>query len=225
MNIVVTGAGKGIGYAIALRLAGDGHQVIAVSRNTSAFGNTAPAGIIPLALDLESEQAASLLSAQIQQHFASLDVLINNAGYLVNKPFDQQSSEDFDRQFAVNVKIPFLLIKEFLPMFSANAHVVNISSMGGFQGSAKYPGLSLYSASKAALIALTECFAVEESAKHIAVNCIASGAVQTEMLAKAFPGYQAPLSASDAAEFIADFALRGHQWFRGKVIPMTLSNP
>ena len=225
MNIVVTGAGKGIGYAIALKLAGDGHQVIAVSRNTSAFGNAPLTGIIPIAIDLESDQAAEILAKQIQQHFAAVDVLINNAGYLVNKPFDQQSSVDFDRQFAVNVKIPFLLIKEFLPLFSAKAHVVNISSMGGFQGSAKYPGLSLYSASKAALIALTECLAVEESAQHIAVNCIASGAVQTEMLAKAFPGYQAPLTANDAAVFIADFALHGHQWFRGKVIPMTLSNP
>jgi NAD(P)-dependent dehydrogenase (short-subunit alcohol dehydrogenase family) len=105
------------------------------------------------------------------------------------------------------------------------AHIVNISSMGGFQGTSKFPGLSAYSSSKAALSGLTECLAEELKDKNIAVNCLAIGAVQTEMLAKAFPGYKAPLSAKQMAEFICNFSLTGHLYFNGKIIPVSSTTP
>jgi NAD(P)-dependent dehydrogenase (short-subunit alcohol dehydrogenase family) len=105
------------------------------------------------------------------------------------------------------------------------SHIVNIASMGGFQGSSKYPGLSCYSASKAALACLTECLAGEFTESGIKVNCLALGSVQTEMLEEAFPGYKAPVDAQEMAEFIADFALKGHKFFNGKILPVAVNNP
>jgi NAD(P)-dependent dehydrogenase (short-subunit alcohol dehydrogenase family) len=112
-----------------------------------------------------------------------------------------------------------------LPALAPNAHIVNISSMGGFQGSLKFAGLAAYSTSKAALCAFTELFAEEYKATGIHMNCLCLGAVQTEMLAAAFPGYIAPTSASQMAHFIADFALNSGAFFNGKIIPVSSSNP
>jgi NAD(P)-dependent dehydrogenase (short-subunit alcohol dehydrogenase family) len=97
--------------------------------------------------------------------------------------------------------------------------------MGGFQGSAKFKGLSLYSASKGALAILTECMAEEFKEKNINVNCLALGSVQTEMLAKAFPGYKAQSSPAEMAEFIANFALNAYKQINGKIIPVSASTP
>ena len=105
------------------------------------------------------------------------------------------------------------------------SHIVNITSMGGFQGSSKYKGLAYYSASKAALACLTECLATEFSEAGIKVNCLALGAVQTEMFEEAFPGYKAPVDAREMGEFIADFALKGHKFFNGKILPVAVGNP
>jgi NAD(P)-dependent dehydrogenase (short-subunit alcohol dehydrogenase family) len=105
------------------------------------------------------------------------------------------------------------------------SHIVNIASMGGFQGSSKYKGLSYYSASKAALACLTECLATEFQESKIKVNCLALGAVQTEMFEAAFPGNKAPVKAHEMAEFIADFALKGHKFFNGKILPVATNNP
>jgi NAD(P)-dependent dehydrogenase (short-subunit alcohol dehydrogenase family) len=105
------------------------------------------------------------------------------------------------------------------------SHIVNISSMGGYQGTSKYPGLSYYSASKAALAILSECLAVEFRELGIKVNCLALGSVQTEMFSEAFPGHRASVSAEDMGEFIAEFALTGHKVFNGKILPVAISNP
>jgi NAD(P)-dependent dehydrogenase (short-subunit alcohol dehydrogenase family) len=110
-------------------------------------------------------------------------------------------------------------------MMPSGSHIVNISSMGGFQGSSKYKGLSYYSASKSALACLTECLANEFSEYGISVNCLALGSVKTEMLDKAFPGYKAPVDAKEMAEFISDFALTGHKFFNGKILPVAVTNP
>jgi NAD(P)-dependent dehydrogenase (short-subunit alcohol dehydrogenase family) len=105
------------------------------------------------------------------------------------------------------------------------SHIVNISSMGGFQGSSKYRGLSYYSASKAAIGCLTECLAIEFSEAGIKVNCLAIGAVQTEMFEEAFPGLKAPVSASEMGRYVSEFALNGHKFFNGKILPVAISNP
>ena len=97
--------------------------------------------------------------------------------------------------------------------------------MGGFQGSSKFPGLSLYSASKGAVAVLTEAMAEEFKDEGISVNCLALGAVQTEMLEEAFPGYKAPLSADEMGKYIAGFALTGNRYFNGKILPVSVSTP
>jgi short-subunit dehydrogenase len=224
MNIIVTGAGKGIGFEICKKLLVDSNnEVIAISRDIRKLTPLATENenLIPFSLDLEKDDYSKIIS-RLQ---GNIDILINNAGYLINKSFSKIDNTDIERSFQVNVSAPFKLIQLLLPHFNKNAHVVNISSMGGFQGSAKFPGLSVYSASKAALACLTECLAEELKEQQIKLNCLCLGAVQTEMLHNAFPGYEATVEASDIASYICDFAKNAHKYINGKIIPVSLSTP
>lgn len=230
MNIIITGASRGIGKEVAIQLTNSGENtVIAIARDKKKLNALKkdvedPARVIPIAFDLRNGDY-ELLAKEIRGHFSEIHVLINNAGTLINKKISRMSSEDFDLMMDVNVKSAFLLSQALIPLFEPNGHIVNISSMGGFQGSAKFPGLSLYSASKGALAILSECMAEELREYKISVNCLALGAAQTEMLTEAFPAYKAPLSAEQMAAYIADFAIKGHQFFNGKILPVSLSTP
>ena len=104
-------------------------------------------------------------------------------------------------------------------------HVVNIGSMGGVQGSVKFPGLSAYSSSKAALANLTECLAEEYKETPIRFNCLALGSVNTEMLKDAFPGFEGSNEPNEMAKFIKEFALTGYKFYNGKVLPVATSTP
>jgi NAD(P)-dependent dehydrogenase (short-subunit alcohol dehydrogenase family) len=228
MNIIVTGASKGIGFEVAAKLAQDGNNtVLAIARSAEGlsqlpvneFGN-----LHSIPFDLGDEDYSRLVD-RVVGVIPCVDALVNNAGYLVARPFAELGAQDFDQLFEINVKGPFRLIQALLPYFSRGSHIVNIGSMGGFQGSVKFPGLSLYSASKAALAVLSECLALELKDLGISANCLALGSAQTEMLSKAFPGYKAPLSAADMGAFIAEFTVDGHKWFNGKVLPVSLSTP
>ena len=233
MNIIVAGASRGIGYEVVRHLARQGgHRIIAVSRSSAGLEKLAEAcragqdsPVVPVALDLGSGDAGKDLLPVVRQEFDGVDLLVFNAGYLVNKPFAALDGDDFDRSFNVNVRAPFLLIQALLPHFSDNAHVLTISSIGAYQGSAKFHGHALYSASKGALAVLTECLAEELRDRSVKCNCLALGAVQTEMLAEAFPGYRAPLTPEEMGAFIADFGLTGHRFFNGKILPVSLSTP
>jgi NAD(P)-dependent dehydrogenase (short-subunit alcohol dehydrogenase family) len=97
--------------------------------------------------------------------------------------------------------------------------------MGGVQGSAKFPGLAAYSSSKGALITLTELLAEEFKQTGPSFNVLALGAVQTEMLEEAFPGYKAPLTATQMAQYIIDFSLTGNTFYNGKVLEVSSSTP
>ncbi|MEI6576361.1 MAG: SDR family oxidoreductase [Bacteroidota bacterium] len=234
MNIIITGAGRGIGFALCQEfLKEPGHTIIAISRSLEALNAMSGSAsyatlnmstLIPFRFDL-SMGAYSELKAFVEMHFDKLDVLVNNAGQLINKPFEQLSVVDFDAMFDTNVKAVFRTTQILLPLMQPDTHIVNISSMGGYQGSAKFPGFSLYSASKGAVAVLTECLAEEFKEKGIKVNALALGSVQTEMLAEAFPGYAAPLLPAQMAVYIKDFALNGHKVFNGKVLPVALSTP
>ncbi|MBC7865490.1 MAG: SDR family oxidoreductase, partial [Bacteroidia bacterium] len=149
------------------------------------------------------------------------------AGYLVNKPFAEISQTDLSKIYSVNVFGPFHLVQSLLPLMGKNqkAHIVNIGSMGGVQGTSKFPGLSAYTSSKMALAGLSECLAEELKEKNISVNCLAIGAVQTEMMEEAFPGYKPPHTAAEMASFIGDFAINGHKFFNGKIVPVAVSVP
>ncbi len=229
MNILITGASKGIGFQTALKLAQQkGHRVLALSRSETGLQQLqaqAPDKIVVLPFDLTKPDWQTLLS--MLEDWNELDVLVNNAGRLVNKPFLELKASDWHEVFGNNFFSVIELIKQLLPYLqkSAKAHIVNIGSMGGFQGSSKFPGLAAYSASKAALANLTECLAEEFKDQKIAVNCLAFGAVQTEMLEAAFPGYQAPLSSEEMAEWVAWFCINGQQFFNGKILPVSVSTP
>mgnify|MGYP000981542700 CR=1 FL=1 len=233
MNIIVTGASRGIGYQAALKLANKcGHNILAIARSEEK--------LISLKNKVEAEHPSSNLDYlvfdfykgdyteleyQIKNHFSHIDVLINNAGYLDAKPFLEITPSNFDQTFAVNIKAAFLLSQIAVPLMKEGAHIVNISSMGGFQGSVKFPGLSVYSASKGAVSLFTESLAFELMEKGIKVNALAFGAVNTDMLHSAFPDYNAPLSAEEMGEYLADFACSAGKYYNGKVLPVSVSTP
>ena len=112
-----------------------------------------------------------------------------------------------------------------MPFINNDGHVINISSMGGVQGSSKFSGLSAYSSSKGAVITLTELLSEEYKNTGPSFNVLALGAVQTEMLELAFPGYKAPVSSKEFAEYLLNFALNGHKFYNGKILPISSSNP
>lgn len=227
MNILITGAGRGIGLEVAIQAAKAGHRVMAVSRKTvyPAPEDAIAGSIIPFRFDLTSHDHLPLIHALEDHGMTGPEVVICNAGILVNKPFGMLSDTEIENIFSVNVFSVFRLIRVLLPSLKPDCHIVTIGSMGGFQGSSKYPGLSAYSASKAALACLSECLAAELEPLKIKVNCIAPGATDTDMLKEAFPGYKAPVTAVDMAGEILRFALHAHTVINGRVIPFALSNP
>ena len=232
MNILITGAGKGIGFEVTKIFATQPNRIFAISRNCKQLiklkdNNNCRAELIPYSYDLQQVFKEEVLFQAIKKHFNSIDIIINNAVCLINKPFNQTEIEEARHLFNVNFFAPARIISELLPQLSTSGckHVVNIGSMGGFQGSAKFSGLSYYSASKAALASMTECLAAEFKSTPHRFNCLALGSIQTEMLEEAFPGYQAPLTPDEIAEFIVDFALRSGKFLNGKIIPVALSNP
>lgn len=228
MNIVLTGASRGIGFELVKLFLQAGHQVYCLTRHTEALTKMGHANLHPITTDLVSEQSMEAAAAQILESAGRIDVLINNAGSLVNKPFKEIAYSQLEYVYRINVFAPFKLVQLLKPAMGEGkepSHIVNISSMGGFQGSAKFAGLSAYSSSKAAVAGLTECLAEEFKGRNISVNCLALGAVQTEMLKEAFPGYEAPLSSRQMADYIFDFALHGQKYYNGKILPVSLSTP
>jgi NAD(P)-dependent dehydrogenase (short-subunit alcohol dehydrogenase family) len=229
MNILITGASSGIGFQTALQLAEHGHTVFAVARSANKLQELKAANnaIQAITGDITEEHFLHRLKQEISFQTNTLNVLINNAGYLVNKPFETLTPEDWQEVYSTNLFAPVNLIKMLLPLFpsTGKSHIVNIASMGGIQGSKKFKGLSAYSSAKAALIGLTECLAEEFADKNIAVNCLALGSAQTEMFSKAFPGVTAGTTAETMAHFVAQFATEGHKLFNGKIIPVANSTP
>jgi 3-oxoacyl-[acyl-carrier protein] reductase len=236
MNLLITGASKGIGAALAESASAAGHTVLLVSRNSTRLelvaGNcNRMAGMelahaIPFDLtdlsDLQDE-----FTTRIEAITGRLDAIVNNAGQLINKSFLQVTPREARGIFDTNFFAPAFLIRACLPLMAGSElkHVVNITSMAGYQGSAKFAGLSYYSASKAALGSLTECLAQELKVQEVKVNALAIGSVQTEMLAEAFPGLRAPLVPSQMAEYLLWFTLEGSKYFNGKVLPVSRSTP
>jgi short-subunit dehydrogenase len=236
MNIIVTGASRGIGYDLVKQFAGNGnHHVIAIARNKEKLQQLVreceeinnQARVMPIALDLVKILDNPGLLTDKSIPMDHIDILINNAGNLIKKAFINSSISEAYTIFNINFFVPAFIVKKLMIRMGnkKTTHIVNIGSMSGFQGSSKYPGLSYYSASKAALAAFTECLSAEFKDLNIRVNCLSLGATQTEMFHEAFPGHKASLSAAEMATFIADFALNGHKYFNGKIIPVSISNP
>jgi 3-oxoacyl-[acyl-carrier protein] reductase len=229
MLILVTGASRGIGFELVKQFSvREGALVLAVSRNIRPLKKAAASrhNILPVMADITKEEGIKKLFSLVKKLDSPLSIIVNNAGAILKKDFKKVGLAEMLQVYHTNVFAPFFLIQRLLPFMSRRgSHIVNIGSMGGVQGSSKFPGLSVYSSSKAALCGLTECLAEELRPAKISVNCLALGAVQTEMLGTAFPGYKAPVNAAQMAEFIVHFAETGHKFFNGKIIPVSSSTP
>jgi len=221
-TIVISGASRGIGFELC-RLSKEADlQVIALSRNIQPLEEL---DISTFSLDLSDPSSLTPFLDYLNEKKIQIDFLVNNAGTLVNKAFKDSTWDVFEAVYKVNVFGLAELTRLSLPFMKSSGHVVSVSSMGGIQGSSKFPGLAAYSSSKGAVITLTELLAEEYKESGPSFNALALGAVQTEMLAEAFPGYQAPLTAVQMAQYILDFAQKGHHFYNGKVLPVANSTP
>jgi short-subunit dehydrogenase len=223
-NIIVTGTSRGIGLELALIFANAGHNVLALSRKTPQVLMEHP-NITCLSIDLSKENDFLKVENFLATSWKNVDAIVHNAGALLLKPFSETTITDFENIYKVNVFAVATLTRIALPFLKKGSHVVTISSMGGIQGSIKFAGLSAYSSSKGAVITLSELLSEEYKEHGISFNVLALGSVQTEMLAEAFPGYEAPLSAKEMADYICNFTLTGNQYFNGKVLQVSSSTP
>ncbi|WP_103071057.1 SDR family NAD(P)-dependent oxidoreductase [Aquimarina sediminis] len=224
-NIIITGASRGIGYELAKLLADEGHQILALSRNEKPIADLQHKNIDTFSFDICNVESHKKMIDYISSSWEQVDILVNNAGMLLNKPFAEISTQDFEDVYKVNVFGVAEITRLVLPFMKPGSHVVTISSMGGIQGSMKFPGLAAYSSSKGAVITLSELLAEEYKESGIAFNVLALGAVQTEMLEEAFPGYQAPLTAIEMASYIREFSLTGNKLYNGKALQVSSSTP
>jgi 3-oxoacyl-[acyl-carrier protein] reductase len=218
-NIVITGASRGIGLGLVQWFSKNNHHVWALSRNIAPIEVLNAPNVRAFSVDIANPEALQEWSETASPK--SVDVLINNAGKLINKPFAETSQSDFELVYKVNVFGLANLTRTLLSKMDINSHVVNISSMGGINGTSKFPGLAAYSSSKGAVSILTELLAEEFKETGPFVNALALGAVQTEMLSEAFPGLNVPMDSITMAAYIAEFALSGHQFYNGKVLPVS----
>ena len=225
-NVIITGTSRGIGFELLKLFAEGGYNVLALSRNECPVQDLKLKNVSCFSFDLSNKESYKKVKSYIEIKWNNkVDILINNAGLLKNKSFSDLTMQDFEMVYKTNVFGVAELIKTVLPSMKAGSHVVTISSMGGVQGTVKFPGLAAYSSSKAAVINLTELLAEEYKDSGISFNVLALGAVQTEMLEEAFPGYKAPISAIEIAQYIFDFSINGQKYYNGKLLQVSNSTP
>ena len=222
-NIIITGTSSGIGLELVKIYSKNGYNVISLSR--SDLPAKGLVGVEHMNFDISKKESLVNLVNLVKNKYKKIDILINNAGKLINKSFKDLSKDDLYDIYDVNVFGVISLIQCLLPFFKKDSHVVNISSIGGISGSSKFPGLTAYSSSKGALNILTEVLAEEFKESGPKFNSLSLGSVNTPMLNKAFPGYKAQVNPNEMASFIFDFANNSSKVFNGKVIPVSSSNP
>ena len=223
-NVIITGTSSGIGFELVKLFSEKNHNVLAISRNNNALRTLNLAGVMPIDLDLTESEHYNSLDKYLSS-FKNIDILINNAGYLVNKPFEETTLKDFQDVYSTNVFSVAMLTKKIIGFMSEFSNVVNISSIGGVQGSMKFAGLSAYSSSKAALNILTEMLAEEYKDRKIHFNSLALGSVETKMLKKAFPDFKASTSAIEMANYIYQFSVDGYMFLNGKIVSVSSTTP
>jgi NAD(P)-dependent dehydrogenase (short-subunit alcohol dehydrogenase family) len=224
-TVIITGTSRGIGFELVQLFADAGYAVLALSRNAKPVSDLNLDNTTAFPFDLNKSEDYERVAAFVQNEWSHVDVLINNAGTLLNKPFSDTTFEDFQQVYNTNVFGVAELTRCMIPFMSKSGHVVTISSMGGVQGSVKFPGLAAYSSSKGAVISLTELLAEEYKETGPSFNVLALGAVQTEMLEEAFPGYEAPNTAAQMGAYIFEFAKTGQQFYNGKLLQISSSTP
>lgn len=224
-NIIITGTSRGIGYELVRLLAEESHQVLALSRNSDPIQNLNLHNVTTFSFDITSEKSMNQVEDFVSKNWDKVDILIHNAGQIVKDDFKNISLTILKKVYEANVFGVFSLTQKLLPFLHKTSHVIAISSMGGIQGSVKFPGLTAYSSSKAAVINLMEILAEEYKETGPIFNALALGAVQTEMFEEAFPEQQAGLTPQAMAEYIANFALNGQEVYNGKVLQVSNSTP
>ncbi|WP_020108367.1 SDR family NAD(P)-dependent oxidoreductase [Nocardia sp. 348MFTsu5.1] len=187
--VIVTGASHGLGRSIAASLASEGMMVVAVGRDTSALATLAsawPEKVATLACDISDLDRIAAIPDYAIDRFGRLDAVVNNAAQAPNTRLHEQTLTEWDHVFRVNVTAPMLLTQSAGVRFAEQGHgkVVNVASLTGITGRR---GMSLYSATKGALLRFTEAIADEWARHNIQVNAIAPGSVDTEAMRRAQP--------------------------------------
>jgi NAD(P)-dependent dehydrogenase (short-subunit alcohol dehydrogenase family) len=209
---LVTGSGRGIGAATARLLAARGAKVVLVSRTSSELEAVAKsirdAGgqALAIAADVSDEASVKRLFERAASELGQVSILVNNAAIVAVRPIPEIAAQEWDRVMAVNVRGPFLCSREAFAQMRKSGHggsIVNIASLSGIRGTEKFPGMASYVTSKFAVVGLTESFASEGRAHGIRVNCVAPGAVDTEMLRQAAPHLKTSTTPDDIARTIA----------------------
>lgn len=226
-KILVVGAGKGIGFETVKLLLGQGHEVVAISKNVDALVAIKHSHLITKKCDITNENNVTDIVHFLVQQAIQFDRVLLTAGLLIKKEWSQFTQRDLTEIYQTNVFSVYTILKEIVvkKLYTKDLQVVTIGSMGGVQGSLKFSGMIHYSSSKAALACMTECLAEEWKELGIRINCLALGAVETAMKNAAFPDFKAPHSASEMAEWISVFLLQGGYYFNGKQLPVSVSTP
>jgi len=224
IEIVITGASRGIGLELMKLCATHQHKVMGVARNFPAVKGDWEffKGSIS-----ETEALVAAIKRQQGASHARLRILVHNAGQVINRSFEEITDEQLQQLWELNFRAPFSLTRSLITWLGAAdaAHVIYIGSMGGFQGSVRYSGLSAYSAVKSAGASLMESLAAEYSETGIRFNALALGAVQTEMLQASIPDFDAGLKPFDMAHYIYTFMMEGYKVMNGAVVPVRRGNP
>ncbi len=227
---LVTGAGRGIGRATAIRLAAAGARVALMARSSDQLDATAAAitasGHAALACpgDVAEEEAVERTFDRIGEAFGTVDLLVNNAGAVHVAPLVDQRLADFRRVLDTNLVGAWLCSRALFRRLIAARRpgaIVNLSSLGGLANTTKFAGTSTYAAAKFGVVGLTEVLAVEGRPHGIRVNCVAPGAVDTEMLKQAAPFLKTSTTPADVAEsiyFLCDATRSGK--LTGVVLPI-----
>ena len=218
-NAIITGTSSGLGFELVNKFIAENYNIISLSRSTCSIKSSL---VEHCNFDITNPKSISELKKLIQSKYKTIDILINNAGMLINKPFVKLSKKEFISVYDVNFFGVIELIKGILPFFKSKSQIINISSIGGINGTNKFKGLSAYSSSKGALNILTEVLAEEFKETGPVINSLCLGSVQTKMLEQAFPGYKAQVQPREMANFIYDFSQSGGKVFNGKIIPISL---
>src|SRR5579859_8017766 len=208
--IIITGAGRGIGRATAMRFAREGARVVLFSHTAATLAQVAREiesegySVLSIAGDVSNEEDVVSLFQRVMETYGRVDVLVNCAGIVAVKPFVDMDVATWDSIIGVNLRGTFLCCREaFRIMAEQHSGVIlNLSSLSGVKGVEKFPGLSAYNVSKAGVASLTEILAVEGKPYNIRVCAVSPGAVDTEMLRQAAPHLHAGMTPGDMAEIL-----------------------
>ena len=196
---VVTGASRGIGRAIAGRLAGEGMRVLACHVTPGAAGDLeavlSPAGGLVVQADLSTPDGVGRLAAAARDRLGGVDVLVNNAGVVSHRPIADLDSTEWHRVLDTNLTSMYLVIQALLPLMSDGGAIVNVSSAVALVGQ---PGIAHYTAAKAGVLGLTRSLCKELGPRRIRVNSLSPGVIDTDQAAGSSPERRAAIAARTA---------------------------